>query len=126
MIQETNVDSQILEIIKFASSAGFLICLTLIAGLNFKIFKSLLKDKFQKFWWVFVISSVFPLLVFLFIFTVLFERQNPIKRVMIFKDGKPVVNVTEIKASDLKFVSPSDIVQSYIKNRNKEGETTGY
>lgn len=63
---------QIQNVLKSVSLVGFLVTATLIVGLNFKIFTNIFKDKASNYWWLFLVISVVPLLVALYIYTIFF------------------------------------------------------
>lgn len=44
---------------------GFLTATTLIVGINFKIFNLVFKDSVKKYWWLFFLSALVPLMLFL-------------------------------------------------------------
>ena len=54
---------------------GFLITATLIVGLNFKIFTNIFKEKASHYWWLFLVISVVPILVAIYIYAFFFGAK---------------------------------------------------
>jgi len=61
---------------RFSAVAGLLATTVLLINLNHKAFDRVLGPKSKSLWWLFVLFSVVPLLLFLYIFTFLFGKMN--------------------------------------------------
>lgn len=67
------LNSQINNFLEFTAFLGFLVTATLFINLNFKGFKTVFREKTLNYWWLFILLTVAPLLVIIYIFTLLFR-----------------------------------------------------
>lgn len=67
-----NLEPGVGSFLKTSAFAGFLVATTLVVGLNFKIFKFVFKDSILAYWWAFMLVSLIPLFLLLYVFTLLF------------------------------------------------------
>jgi len=65
-----------LQVFKYGAVAGFLVTTTLIINLNNKAFNSVFKGKTKSYFWFFLLVSLIPLLVFIYIFSALFGKLS--------------------------------------------------
>lgn len=61
-----------MEVLKVTAAAGFVTASVLLISLNHKVFKFIFKEKTASYWWLFTVLTVFPLLLILYIFSLLF------------------------------------------------------
>lgn len=61
---------------RYSAMAGFLAITALIINLNHKAFNKLFGEKAKTYRWVFLVTSIFPLLLFLYIFALLFGKAD--------------------------------------------------
>ena len=66
----------VIAFFRFSAVAGLLATTALLINLNHKAFDRVLGQKSRSLWWLFVLFSVVPLLLFLYIFTFLFGKMN--------------------------------------------------
>lgn len=66
------LNGKLVEFFKFAAITGFIVTATLIININFKVFRSVFKDRTYRFFWLFLILAILPLLLIVYIFTLLF------------------------------------------------------
>jgi hypothetical protein len=59
------IDPKLSDFLTTAVFIGFLTTTTLVVGLNFKVFKFVFKDNIGKYWWLFLLSALIPLFLFL-------------------------------------------------------------
>lgn len=60
-----SIDFGLSEFLTTAVFVGFLTATTLFIGFNFKIFKFVFKDNVRKYWWLFLLTAMIPLFLFL-------------------------------------------------------------
>lgn len=60
-------NSELSDFLTTAIFLGFLTATTLVVGFNFKIFKFIFKDNVKKYWWLFLLTALIPLFLFLVI-----------------------------------------------------------
>ncbi|MBN1168634.1 hypothetical protein JXA63_01970 [Candidatus Woesebacteria bacterium] len=68
-------DTSLSEFLTTAVFIGFLTVTTLFVGFNFKIFKFVFKDNVKKYWWLFLITALIPLFLFLTISTYILDLK---------------------------------------------------
>src|SRR3972149_5607418 len=68
--------NQTLSLFKYGAMLGFLVATVLLMNLNNKAFKYVFKDRAKSYFWFFLLLSVIPLLVFIYIFNLLFGRLS--------------------------------------------------
>lgn len=59
------VDPRLSDFLTTAVFVGFLTVTTLLVGLNFKLFRFVFKDNIKHYWWLFLITALIPLFLFL-------------------------------------------------------------
>lgn len=76
----------VIFLIKYGAIIGLIVVTTLIINLHFLGFKSVFKTKTVTYWWLFSMIIIIPLMLFLYIFSLLFtpSEANP--------EGNPIVN----------------------------------
>jgi len=62
------------DFLRFTAFFGFIVTATLIINLNFRAFKIVFKENTRKYWWLFLISAMAPMLIIIYIFSLLFSR----------------------------------------------------
>jgi hypothetical protein len=67
------ISNDVLSFFRFAAITGFIVTATLIINLNFKVFRRVFKEKTYRFFWLFLILAIVPLLLIVYIFTLLFR-----------------------------------------------------
>lgn len=77
MFNSRSVPPEFTEFLRYSSITGFIVVTTLVINLNHKAFRYVLKDNARKYWWIFVLFAVIPLLLFLYAFTFLFGKLFP-------------------------------------------------
>jgi len=65
---------KIVQFIRFSAILGFIIFATFVINFNNKAFNYVLKEKAKKFWWLFILISIVPLLLFLYLFSIIFGK----------------------------------------------------
>lgn len=65
--------AQIQDALRTFALGGFLTASTLIIGINFKVFNNIFKENSRKFWWLFLVSAIIPILLVLYIFSFFFK-----------------------------------------------------
>lgn len=111
--------TQLANIIKFAAFIGLIVFTTIIVSLNFRVFRVIFKERATSFWWLFLILSIIPLLMLLSLFTLIFERKSPIKRVVAFKNGRPVLSISEVEYNQIEEISATEALIKYILNEKE-------
>lgn len=69
------IPPQMIEFVRYSAIAGFIAATTLVVNINHKIFNTFFKERTASFWWLFVISALIPLSLFLYIFSLLFGKE---------------------------------------------------
>ncbi|QQS38903.1 hypothetical protein IPM62_06010 [Candidatus Woesebacteria bacterium] len=117
---DVNFNANVVTLIRLAAYVGLIFFTTVFVSLNFKTFKMLFKESTKSYWWLFLIISVIPLMILLSIFSLVFERKSPIKRIVAFKDGKVVSRIEKINFENIEKISPSEAFVLYFKNKNNK------
>ncbi|MFC1649318.1 hypothetical protein ACFL2C_01215 [Patescibacteria group bacterium] len=65
------------EFVKLSSFVGFLACTALLVNMNRKVHGKVFKKGSRTYWLMFFVSSIIPLLLILYLFTVLFDSKLP-------------------------------------------------
>jgi len=63
---------ELLSFFRYAAILGFISVAVLIINLNHKLFDTVFRDSAKKFWWLFVLVSVVPFLVIIYVFDFFF------------------------------------------------------
>ena len=66
------IPPELLEFVRYSAIAGFIAATTLVVNINHKIFRKIFKENPGTYWWLFVVSSLIPLSVFFYIFSLVF------------------------------------------------------
>lgn len=74
MLEWDKIDPRIMEVVRISSITGFLAAVTILINVNFKVYKRIFKDRAKSYWWLFLLSSVVILALFLYIFSLLFGK----------------------------------------------------
>lgn len=64
--------SELFHLVSLASFFGFIVLAVIVINLNYHAFTKFLGQRSKSFWWFFLIFSLFPLLLILYIFSFLF------------------------------------------------------
>lgn len=64
----------VLTVLKLAALIGFLVCTTLIINLNHRAFNSLLNKRASSLWWLFLLLSIIPFVLIIFVFNFFFQN----------------------------------------------------
>ena len=64
---------EISQFLRLSSFIGFMVTATFIINLNFKTFRSVFKEKTGHYWWLFLLITLIPLMVIIYLFSLLFE-----------------------------------------------------
>ncbi|OGM03590.1 hypothetical protein A2715_00330 [Candidatus Woesebacteria bacterium RIFCSPHIGHO2_01_FULL_39_32] len=67
---------ELLSFLRFSAIAGLLATTTLLMNFNHKAFSNFFGYRSKSLWWLFLVFSVLPLLLFLFVFNFLFGRLD--------------------------------------------------
>jgi hypothetical protein len=73
-LDNKEVITQTLQIVKYSAIAGFIATTTLLINLNNKLFLKVFKKKSKSYFWFFLVISVIPLLAFLYVFNAVFGK----------------------------------------------------
>jgi len=76
MIDFRLFSKELIEFFRYAAIAGFIAATALIININYATFNKIFKEKTKLFWTLFFISALIPLLVSIYIFSLLFERSK--------------------------------------------------
>lgn len=68
------LQAKFMSLFRFAAIGGFLVVSVLLINLNFKMFEKMLEKNFALFKWIFLLSTIFPLLLILYAFSFFFEK----------------------------------------------------
>jgi hypothetical protein len=68
------IPEEVRQLIHYSAITGFIVFATLLINLNHKAFNYVMKDNAKRYWWLFVIIALIPLSLFLYIFSLLFDR----------------------------------------------------
>jgi apolipoprotein N-acyltransferase len=60
--------------LEYSAIMGLIVTTVLIININNKAFNYVFKENSKRFFWLFMILSTIPLLIFIYLFTVLFGR----------------------------------------------------
>lgn len=71
-ILATFIPHEILIFFRYSAILGFICVATLVINLNHNLFNKVMSDNAKTFWWLFVIISVVPLLVIIYVFNFFF------------------------------------------------------
>ncbi len=63
---------ELIQFFRYGAIVGFISATTLVINLNHKAFNRILGENARSYWWLFVISALIPLLIALYIFSLLF------------------------------------------------------
>jgi len=74
VINSKSIPPEFTEFLRYSAITGFIVVTTLLINLNHKTFRYVLKDNARKYWWLFVVFAVVPLLLFLYVFTFIFGK----------------------------------------------------
>ncbi|OGM09492.1 hypothetical protein A2159_01010 [Candidatus Woesebacteria bacterium RBG_13_34_9] len=85
------ISPETMAFLRFSAIAGLLTTTTLLVNLNKKTFNNIFQQRSKSLWWVFLFSSILPLLLFLYIFNFLFGEID------MLKEGKLVLKVFGLK-----------------------------
>ena len=62
------------EIFRFGAIIGLIVATTLFVNINNKAFNTVFRERAKSYFWFFLMLSVIPLLVFIYIFSFLFGK----------------------------------------------------
>ncbi|OGM25115.1 hypothetical protein A2962_02320 [Candidatus Woesebacteria bacterium RIFCSPLOWO2_01_FULL_39_61] len=79
MINPDVFPREFLEFVRYGAITGFIAVTTLVININHKAFNTIFREKARSFWWLFVISGIIPLLLFLYAFTLIFDHWDFLK-----------------------------------------------
>lgn len=85
------VDPGVSEFLTTAVFVGFLTVTTLLVGFNFKIFKFVFKDNFKSYWWLFLITALIPLFLFLTISSYILSLDMELTTTFSLRSGKQLL-----------------------------------
>lgn len=68
-----SINTKLKDFVEFVAFLGFLVTATLLINLNFRGFKFVFGEKVRSYWWLFLLLTIVPLLVILYIFSLLFR-----------------------------------------------------
>ena len=68
------IPPQMKEFFQFSAIAGLIAAVTLLINLHYSVFRFIFKEKTRTYWWLFAAITLIPLSLFLYIFTLLFDR----------------------------------------------------
>ena len=74
MIFPISIPEEIMQFLHYSAITGFIIVSVLLINLNHKAFDYVLKDNSKKYWWLFVLLAIIPLMLFLYAFTSIFGK----------------------------------------------------
>ena len=63
---------EFLAFVRYGAITGFICVSVLIINLNHKLFNTVFRDSAKRFWWLFVLISLVPFLVIIYIFNFFF------------------------------------------------------
>ncbi len=109
-----NLNSAFVAILKFGAMLGFIICSTLVVGLNFKAFKRIFEERTATMWWLFLGISVIPFVMMVGIFTMLFKEKTG-TTIVFLKDGRIVNDIAPSEFTQATFIKPQDAVKIILK-----------
>lgn len=70
------VTNKAIQFLRYGAMLGFFVASILIINLNNKAFNFVFKEHAKRYFWFFMLLSVIPLLVFIFLFNAFFGRLN--------------------------------------------------
>lgn len=119
-----NIGAPLAGFLKFASMIGFVSCTAFLISINLYTFKRIFTERNKYFWTLFLFSCFAGFMVVLVIFSFLFEKNSPVKRVIVFRKGRPVLNFEEIKTvGNVEQIEPIEALENYLEYRKKESES---
>lgn len=65
-----------MQFLKYGAMLGFFVTSVLVINLNNKAFKYIFKDHAKNYFWFFLLLSIIPLLVFIYLFNLFFGKLN--------------------------------------------------
>ena len=74
MLDPASFYNGLMQFTRYTAITGFIVVATLLINLNHKAFNYVLKDNAKKYWWLFTILAIIPLLLFLYVFTFIFGK----------------------------------------------------
>ncbi len=66
---------QLMEFFRFSAIAGLIAAVTLLINLHYSAFRYIFKERTKTYWWLFIVMTVIPLFLFLYVFSLLFEAK---------------------------------------------------
>jgi len=75
------IPPDMLELIRIIAIAGFVATATLVVSLNFKAFNQVFQSQTNKLWWLFLLLMIFPLMLILYIFSLIFGDYNIVQAI---------------------------------------------
>ena len=83
------IPPEIMEFIRITAIGGFITTSTLVISLNFRAFNKVFSYNAKKLWWLFMLLMIIPLLITLYVFTLIFGDYNIIQAIAgkIFSKG---------------------------------------
>lgn len=69
-----SIPKEILDIVKYAAIAGLIATTTLIVNISNVAFRAVFHERTKTFWWLFAVFTIVPLLLFLYLFTLIFGK----------------------------------------------------
>jgi len=72
MFEGKVIPPQFLEFMRYSAITGFIVTTTLIVNINHHVFGTIFRERAKSYWWLFVLSGIIPLLVFIYIFNFIF------------------------------------------------------
>jgi len=70
----SQIPQQLIEFVKFAAIIGLIATTTVVINLSNTAFRNVFRERTKTYWWLFATLTVIPLLVFLYIFSLLFKK----------------------------------------------------
>lgn len=74
MVEFQEVTPQVMEFIRVTAIGGFVATSALVININFRAFSKVFSKRTRSLWWLFLLLMVFPLLIILYLFSLLFGK----------------------------------------------------
>jgi hypothetical protein len=76
VLDKSTFVEQSMQMVRYSAIVGFIAATTLVINLHNKLYLKVFKNKAKSYFWFFLLLSIIPLLVFLYIFNALFQKLS--------------------------------------------------
>lgn len=74
ILEIKKIPPEVMQFVKVTAIGGFVATSALIVNINFRAFSKVFSARTRSLWWLFLLLMIFPLLIFLYLFSLLFGK----------------------------------------------------